>query len=135
MKMNHSCLLGHYVPTLSSRYLEEGDKHLVSHLQFLSFDAAFHQHTAQSSTKCLIRLILLRFTTFDSLYFNVVESYTFFCFPTYNSYKSTYKSPDFVPSSFAHIPLLKCQKFCIVTISFLMQPFWNIQHVGKSFFK
>jgi hypothetical protein len=36
---------------------------------------------------------------------------------------------------FVNIPLLKRHKFCIVAISSLMQPSWNIQCVGESFLK
>jgi len=79
------CLLGHCALALSSRYLEKGDRHLISHLWFPSFDATFHQHIAQSKTECLIRLVSLEFITFDSPYFDVVKSYTLFCSPTCNS--------------------------------------------------
>jgi hypothetical protein len=99
-------LLGHYAPTLSSKYLEKGDGHLISHLQCPSFDATLHQRTiqsriecliwpillgraVQSRIECLIRPILLGFAIFNSIYFNVVESYTLFCFPTCNSCKLT----------------------------------------------
>ncbi len=78
-------LLGHYVPPLSSKYLEKGDRHLVSHLQRPSFDATLHQHTIQSRTKCFIWHVSLGLAESNSPYFNVVKSYTFFCFPTCNS--------------------------------------------------
>jgi hypothetical protein len=61
-------------------YLEEGDKHFVSHLRCPSFDVALHQHIVQSRIECLIWLILLGLVAFDSPYFDVVESYTLFFF-------------------------------------------------------
>jgi len=62
------CLLGHYAFALPSRYLEEGDKLLLFHFRFPSFDAALHQHIIQSRTECLIWLVSLGFVAFDSHY-------------------------------------------------------------------
>jgi hypothetical protein len=133
MKMNHSKLIWSLLHCLPNILKKRQTSYLPSPIPFIWCKTTLAH--AQSMTKCLIQHVSLGFTTFDSPYFNVVKSYTLFCFLVCHSCKLTSKSPWFCTKQFCKHSFLKCHKFCTIAISFSMQPSWNIQCVGESLLK